>query len=754
MIIANLRCLFLGICLTVIAPSWSAFGSDCRTLEIAYDVLIDQSIYDVDLSGEFQEDLWELFLEKLDPMKYYLQERHVTFIKEKYVAKIPLDNIEGVCQQIEGVSSVLATQIEEVSGYIKELIVDPLLYVDEETISYTKNLRMLVDSQIVPWLDNIEELKDRWLLRLLFERYKLYKHSYDEYLDITQRFLATEQEKMADVDFAYGSFIKALYESVDPGAGWTNISSHYPMYRDIAVPDRQYNYRSRSMSLPVSLDDYTIFPQFFKIFAEKALRNPLAMNRYYRLTSNDLIVNLYNSDKASDYHELMVLRSGLTEYSYDRSLSLPPGNRSLDFLANNFFSYIVKMRNIKTKVKKRVGYINVGQLAFNKSIKDYQSAVLELLEKRLHMFARDHSEAVVSTVVMDFRGSAINNFGKAMVLLGVLLPDQPVFQLTQRHNSDIKTHIMTTNKEAIRYDGLLVVLVDHSTAGYSELIVSALQSHGRALVVGEGLGTNTSARLGRLYYHEEPGEYGYNFTVTKGVFYDIYGNLLAGRGVKPDFSLPKERGFLTYASYAIPKTFSGYFKNSLPPLENAAAYQNQMLASSTIDTLRQRSFQRLTTRIYHRKTLSKNAEDGSRELLRKSSQEKRHTFEEAFQIRKEDLYAQAIKTCHGELCGSVSLDAMDFSQDMDDADGVVDALKNQFDLYKHNPELGRRSDSLVLFHEDPILYETINIAADYENMMAHKPLGRYRIQIPREDELRNFEAKKQLRKLPPPTRNR
>lgn len=148
----------------------------------------------------------------------------------------------------------------------------------------------------------------------------------------------------------------------------------------------------------------------------------------------------------------------------------------------------------------------------------------------------------VSGIVIDLRNNPGGELEEAVEVAGLFLGRVPIVQERDRSG---KTYISKPQGKQL-YDGPLVVVTDHSTASAAELMASALQDYGRAVIVGghyptygkgsvqtvvelgdviDGVSKKESAQLGAL-----------QLTIAK--FYRVNGQSTQLRGLAADIQLP------------------------------------------------------------------------------------------------------------------------------------------------------------------------------------------------------------------------
>lgn len=146
-------------------------------------------------------------------------------------------------------------------------------------------------------------------------------------------------------------------------------------------------------------------------------------------------------------------------------------------------------------------------------------------------------ERAVDLVVLDLRTNTGGILKEATAVAELFLADRPIMQVK---STDGAVQTYSGAAKTPTWDGPLVVLTSRQTASGAEIIAGALQSHGRALVVGEsthGIGTVQSLfEVGTNTKLADP-KLGV-MRVTYQVFYRPNGESTQKRGIVPDVELP------------------------------------------------------------------------------------------------------------------------------------------------------------------------------------------------------------------------
>jgi carboxyl-terminal processing protease len=146
---------------------------------------------------------------------------------------------------------------------------------------------------------------------------------------------------------------------------------------------------------------------------------------------------------------------------------------------------------------------------------------------------RELKQQDVDGVLLDLRGNGGGALLEGVEVAGLFLGREPVVQVRE---SGGRVSVQAGSTAAL-WKGPLAVLVDSRSAAASEVVVAALQDHGRALVIGErSFGRDsiqTMLDLGR----GSSGAGGY-LTLTVGELFRVDGRSIGPDGVEPWLALP------------------------------------------------------------------------------------------------------------------------------------------------------------------------------------------------------------------------
>lgn len=166
--------------------------------------------------------------------------------------------------------------------------------------------------------------------------------------------------------------------------------------------------------------------------------------------------------------------------------------------------------------------------AFQKGDKDYRSTTKDVQKLLSKIEGED-----IECLVLDLRSNGGGSLIEATKLAGLFIDEGPIVQVRDS-SGHIEIHRDKDNN--IAYDGPMVVLVDRFSASASEIVASALQDYGRAIIVGETtFGKGSVQQLVDLNrFGRKPNDNLGQLKATIAQYFRVSGESTQHRGVEPD----------------------------------------------------------------------------------------------------------------------------------------------------------------------------------------------------------------------------
>jgi carboxyl-terminal processing protease len=237
---------------------------------------------------------------------------------------------------------------------------------------------------------------------------------------------------------------------------------------------------------------------------------------------------------------LRVVREGLVHtYADSRMVTLVRANIKLEEqLAKG---YTIEVVSDDTPM--RIGVIELSKFyrdfnAESKGKQDFLSTARDV--KRILGALKQRG---VTGIVLDLWGNPGGPLTEATEVAGLFIESGDIVQV---RDATGKVEVEKDTDPGIAYSGPLAVLVDHRSAGASEIVAAAVQDYGRGMVIGErtyGLGSvQTLVNLNR-FIPGSKSELGI-LRLTMAEFFRPNGDGIQQRGVVPDIVFPTDNNSL------------------------------------------------------------------------------------------------------------------------------------------------------------------------------------------------------------------
>lgn len=186
--------------------------------------------------------------------------------------------------------------------------------------------------------------------------------------------------------------------------------------------------------------------------------------------------------------------------------------------------------------------LKVGVIAVPSFYQDFQARMKGDADYRsttrdVHRLVDELKAEHIDSLVIDLRDNGGGHLSEATSLVGLFVERGPVVQLRETSG---RIEVLDDPEPGAAWDGPLVVLVNRASASASEIFAGAIQDYQRGLVVGQQTyGKGSVQNLYPLDRYALGPKAGFGqLTVTIGKYYRVTGDSTQHRGVEPDITLP------------------------------------------------------------------------------------------------------------------------------------------------------------------------------------------------------------------------
>ena len=501
-----------------------------------------------DLNDSFSEQVFDDYLEQLDPFKRYFYESD---IKEFAAYKDKLDDqIKAYDVSFFNLTHErLLQRLEESKQVYKEVLSEPFNFNIKEDFS--------TDYKDLPYVNSKKEMKNRWRQQLKFSTIA----NYDDLISQQENAVKNNSEKP-----------KSLSE-IEKEARETTLKSLDELYD--FIDDRQ---RQDWFSVYINAIVEEFDPHTFYFAPEEKDRFDVAMSGNFEgigarlqkkmdvITINEIISGgpAWRQNKLEVGDQILKVKQDSDEPAVnvvgmrlDDAVKLIKGPKGTDVIltlkkVNGTIEDLRITRDVveleetyaksSTVIKdgKTFGVINLPK--FYVDFEDYNkrnaASDIKLEIERLKAEG-------IEGLVLDLRNNGGGSLQTVVDMAGLFIKEGPIVQVK---TAGEPKEVLNDKDRSIVWDGPLVILVNELSASASEILAAAMQDYKRAIVIGSkqtyGKGTVQNVLdLNRMVRNNTNGDMGaLKFTTQK--FYRINGGSTQLEGVKSDVVVPDRYSYI------------------------------------------------------------------------------------------------------------------------------------------------------------------------------------------------------------------
>ena len=544
-----------------------------RSANIITDFLSRYHYRRIKIDDQLSASMFELYINSLDPTKSYFLRSDIDKFS-RYILNLDDALKIGDLRPAFDIFLVYQMRVEERIQFAIEQL--------QQDFDFSKKENFYIRNDDTEFLLNLKEQNEHWRKRVKNDilALRLFDKSNDEIKDtLTKRYnnLLKRTQKLNSND-VFQIYINAFASSIDPHTSY--------------LSPRTYDNFEIRMSLSLEGigamlkldDDYTV--------VEKIIPGGPA-DIGDKLHAKDRIIGIAQQDE-EEYTDVIGWRLdevvALIRGPKDSivKLRIIPGNKGTDATPEDISIVRNKIKLEEQAAQKniitindntvKVGIITVPTFymdfnAYQNGDKNYRSTTRDVKKLLAELIKED-----IDSLVLDLRSNGGGSLIEATQLAGLFIDKGPIVQVR-----DSSGHIdIHRDKDAgASYQGPMIVLVDRYSASASEIVSSALQDYGRAVVVGETTFGKGSVQqiidLNRFSRQRNENKLG-QLKATIAQYFRVNGESTQHRGVIPDI--------LFEASYDRDKYGERGLKNALPWTQISPVIKSpHTIPQKTIDKL-------------------------------------------------------------------------------------------------------------------------------------------------------------------------
>ncbi|MCD4795210.1 MAG: carboxy terminal-processing peptidase [Bacteroidales bacterium] len=222
----------------------------------------------------------------------------------------------------------------------------------------------------------------------------------------------------------------------------------------------------------------------------------------------------------------------LTVKKADGSIMVIPIIRDVVIIEETFAKSAVIFDSIRNK---KIGYINLPQFYADFSDKNGRRCAEDMKKEIVKL-----KEENIEGLIIDLRNNGGGSLIDAINIVGFFIETGPVVQVRSRYGMP---QVLDDKDSLILYEDDLVIMVNEFSASASEIMAAAIQDYNRGIIVGSNqtYGKGTVQRFlpfDRMVKSNNDLKPLGELKITTQKFYRINGGATQLKGVKPDIILP------------------------------------------------------------------------------------------------------------------------------------------------------------------------------------------------------------------------
>lgn len=504
----------------------------------------------IDFDDNFSEELFEDYLEVIDPVKrYFYESDYKDFEKYKFTLDDQLKETDITFFNV--VHERMLKRFAEIKEIYKEVLSEPFDYSTEESFN--------TDYENTGYVKNRKEMKERWRQQLKFSTLS----NYDD--------LYSQEKKAKEKD---ASYVMKTEQQIEKEARESTLKSINVYFNDNIDDFQREDWFAIYVNTIVEEFDphtYYLAPRSKEDFDQRMSGKLEGIGaRLQKRMDYIKIVELISGGPAWRSKELEVedvilkVKQENDEFPVNivgmrindaiKYIKGPKGTKVILTIkkVDGTIRDVTIIRDIveleetyaKSSIIRKDGmtFGIIDLPSFYVDFKDYKNinAAKDVKAEIEHLKAEG-----IDGLVLDLRNNGGGSLPTVVEMAGLFIKDGPIVQV--RSTGEAK-EVLKDRDPSISWDGPLVILVNEISASASEIMAAAMQDYKRAIIIGGkqtyGKGTVQNViNLNNMLRNNTNGDLG-SLALTTQKYYRINGGSVQLEGVKSDVNVPGRFSFI------------------------------------------------------------------------------------------------------------------------------------------------------------------------------------------------------------------
>ncbi|MCP9199670.1 carboxy terminal-processing peptidase [Gramella sp. GC03-9] len=513
--------------------------------------VLNQGHYDAkDINDEFSANVYEDYLEGLDPSKRFLYAEDIkefNAYRDKIDDEIKNKNIEFFNLTHER----LLNRMEEARILYKDILSQPFDFTEDERIN--------TDFDELDYVSSKEEMRKRWKEQLKF-------NTLITYYDMKQ-----DEETKKEKDASYEMKSDTQLEKEARETTMSNLDRYYDFTDDLERDDYFSIYIN---AIVEEFDPHTFYfaPQDkdrFDIQMSGKLEGIGArlMKENDDITITEVISGgpAWRSDQLGEGDVILKVKQAdekeavsIVGMRLDDAVDLIKGPKNTEVTLTvrkkvmgnieeiTLTRDVIEIEETYAKASvvekegRKYGVINLPKFYFDMTDYEERNAASDIKQDIIRL-----KEEGMEGLVLDLRNNGGGSLKTVVDIAGMFIEEGPIVQV--KSNGQRK-EVLRDQDPQVLWDGPLVILVNELSASASEILAAAMQDYKRAIIIGSkqtyGKGTVQNViDLNRWIKGNDMGDMG-ALKITTQKFYRVDGGSTQLEGVKSDVVVPDRYSFV------------------------------------------------------------------------------------------------------------------------------------------------------------------------------------------------------------------
>lgn len=515
-------------------------------LDVLKQTLKAYHYQDYDIDNVFSEEVFKLYIEKLDYNKrFFIQSDINEFGAYKY--KIDEAVKEGDFTFFELSKKTYLERVQELNKYIEAALKKPFDFTSEATIELDPEKRNFAETK--------KELKENWLQFLKYSVMTKLASKLDIQEEALKKndttveiktFAELEEKSREEVKKTYDDWyhrVLKIDESDILDIYFNSITGFFDPHTEYMPPKDKENFdihiSGKLEGIGATLSQPNAYIKVEHIVPGSACW------KQGELEVGDLILKV--AQGAEDPVDVVDMRLDdaikmirgkkgtevrLTVKKADGSIHIIPIIRDVVIIEETFAKSIIIQNSLNNK---KIGYIYLPQF-----YADFDDANGRRCSEDVEIEVEKLKNEKVEGIIVDLRNNGGGSLTDAVDIVGLFIEKGPVVQVRSRFGMP---QVLKDNDAGVLYNGKLVVMVNEFSASASEIMAAAIQDYGRGIIVGskQTFGKGTVQRFvsfDDIIKNENELKPLGHLKITIQKFYRVNGGATQLKGVLSDIVLP------------------------------------------------------------------------------------------------------------------------------------------------------------------------------------------------------------------------